>query len=61
MEIVTIDEDYDMLYEDPNPFYPFIGSNYELYKVLEMSKGISFFDLFYKVKILLLSKSGYIL
>ncbi|MHA1427675.1 MAG: hypothetical protein ACTSQI_16975 [Candidatus Helarchaeota archaeon] len=46
VEIVTIDDDYDMLYEDPNPFYPFIGSNYELYKVLEMSKGISFFDLF---------------
>ncbi|MHA1325157.1 MAG: hypothetical protein ACTSRL_20385, partial [Candidatus Helarchaeota archaeon] len=44
LEIVTIDDDYDVIYENPDPFYPYIEPNFALYQILQMTEDISMFD-----------------
>jgi len=44
VEIVTADDDYDVLYQEIDPFYPYRRPNYEVYKILQMTSNISLYD-----------------
>lgn len=49
VEIVTIDNDYDVIHANPDPLYPYKGPNYERYTITQLDEDISFNDFLYNL------------